>query len=237
MPQRQHISKPQPGAVGHKDVGREQDLPRAPLGPSREGRGVIQQPPQFLMAPRPGQRQLAFDTPESACTIVHYEAEAEGVPAKCGQHPAMVGHGLRSEGMESLGQVSVDVGGLEVTHIPRQTAAQHRQLLRVSRARPYPVRIIKGEVVELHDTVSLGYNKLPSDGGLSSTPRATQSAQSTPSSIVYGTHWGALAWVASADFRILRTAFRSLLFAGHVMTLLVVGQLVFRTDAGSGRKP
>ncbi len=70
-------------------------------------------------------------------------------------------------------------------------------------------------------------------------------AKSTPSSIVYGTVAGALAWVFSRDFTILRTAYLACLTAalwlnrtGLVCTLLVLGQLgEALKEVSRGRNP
>lgn len=229
-----HIPQAKATAVGHRDPGGKQDLPRAGVSAAPKARRHRHKVTNLNVAPRPRQGQRALDATNRLCTIVHYQPISEGCPPQGDQHPAVILHRGRSKGMESLSQVAVNFLDGQVGGGPGQPLGQHPELLNVAGTGPNLHGVVKGELGEMHGGVFLWGNLSP-DRRVFETPLGNRynpkMLTRTPSSIGYSTLTGALAW-ALGDHKILRLAFLAALTSalwlnrlGVVCTLLVLGQL------------
>lgn len=229
-----HIPKTKAAAVGHRDPGGKQDLPRAGVSAAPKARRHRHQVTNLGVAPRSRQGKRALDATNRLCTIVHYQPISEGCPPQGDQHPAVVQDCGGGQGMESLSQVAVNVLDGQVRGGPGQPLGQHLELLNVSGTGTNLHRVVKGELGECDGGSSFGGVLSPDARGVE-TPLGNrynpQMLTRTPSSIGYGTLAGALAW-ALGDHKILRLAYLAALTvalflnrSGVVLTLLVLGQL------------
>ena len=242
-----HIPQAKATAVGHRDPGGKQDLPRAGVSAAPKTRRHRHQVTNLGVAPRSRQGQRALDATNRLCTIVHYQPISEGCPPQGDQHPAVVQDCGGGQGMESLSQVAVNVLDGQVGGGPGQPLGQHPELLNVAGARPNFHGVVKGKLGEMHGGASCGGDLSPDGRGVE-TPLGNrynpQMLTRTPSSIGYGTLAGALAW-ALGDHKILRLAFLAALTSalwlnrlGVVCTLLVLGHFgESLKDVFRGRTP
>ena len=247
MPNCKHIPQAKAAAVGHRDPGGKQDLPRAGVSAAPKARRHRHQVTNLGVAPRSRQGKRALDATNRLCTIVHYQPISEGCPPQGDQHPAVVQDCGGGQGMESLSQVAVNVLDGQVRGGPGQPLGQHPELLNVSGTGTNLHGVVKGELGECDGGSSFGGVLSPDARGVE-TPLGNrynpQMLTRTPSSIGYSTLTGALAW-ALGDHRILRlvylTALTSALWLnrlGTVCTLLVLGHFgESLKDVFRGRTP
>jgi len=159
----QQVTQPQAATVTDQNPRRQQDSVRAVERTPRHLRGYRKQMSHLVMSPRADHRQGVLDTPDRACTIVHYKAVSEGGSSQGGQHPAVVVNRGGGEMIQSLGQVSVDVADGQVGHPPRESLGQHNELLPVSGASPRLEGVSLRELSESH--VSFGKSVDLVEGG------------------------------------------------------------------------
>lgn len=226
-----HIPKTKATAVGHRDPGGKQDLPRAGASAAPKARRHRHQVTNLGVAPRSRQGKRALDATNRLCTIVHYQPVSEGCPPQGDQHPAVVQDCGGGKGMESRSQVAVNVLDGQVRGGPGQPLGQHPELLNVAGTGPNLHGVVKGELGQMHGGAFLEGNLSPDGRGVEPPRYNPDMLTRTPSSIGYGTLAGALAW-ALGDHKILRLAFLAALTSalwlnrlGVVCTLLVLGQL------------
>jgi hypothetical protein len=178
------------------------------------------------MVPRDRKFSGTLDTAEPTCTIVHQQANADGLAAKSGEHSPVVCDGLRRETMESVGQVLVNLLGCKVGGGPVEPPAQDGHLVDVPVAGSYAAAVGNGKLGKGHWS---DLSRLE----ISACKRMdyATSRSSARSSGVYSTLYGVVAWGVLRDHKILRLAFLAALTTalwlnrmGLVCTLLVLGQ-------------
>jgi len=230
----EQVTQPQTAAVTDENPCGKQDSVRAMQSTPRHLRGYRKQMSHLLMGPRADHRQGVLDTPDSACTIVHYKAVSEGGSSQGTEHtPVIVDRG-GGEMIQSLGQVSVDVADGQVCHPPREPLGQNSELLTVAGGSPRLEGVSLRELSESH--VSFGKSVDLVEGG-----QITPSVGTIKTPAILSDHKAPLAqldrvgrcspprgWLA----RIIGGAVLALLVlliflhgVGTLLTLLALGQL------------
>ena len=146
----QQITQTQAAAVTHQNPCGQQDSVRAMQRTPRHLRGYRKQMSHLVMSPRADHRKSVLDTPDRACTIVHYKAVAEGGSSQGTEHPAMVMNRGGGEMTKSIRQVRIDVADGQVGHPPREPLGQNNELLTVAGGRPRLEGVSLRELSESH---------------------------------------------------------------------------------------
>jgi hypothetical protein len=220
----QQVTQPQTAAVTDENPCGKQDSVRAMQSTPRHLRGYRKQMSHLVMGPRADHRKGVLDTPDRACTIVHYKAVSEGGSSQGGQHPAVIVDRGGGEMIQSLGQIRIDVADGQVGHPPREPLGQHNELLTVSGASPRLEGVSLRELSESHGDIGDCVDLV--EGG-----QITPSAGTGKTSAILSDHKAPLAQLDRVGRSIPPSGWISRIIRGAVLASLVL--LIFLHGVGT----
>ena len=220
----QQITQAQTAAVTDENPCGKQDSVRAMQRTPRHLRGYRKQMSHLVMGPRADHRQGVLDTPDRACTIVHYKAVSEGGSSQGGQHPAVIVDRGGGEMTKSIRQVRIDVADGQVGHPPREPLGQDNELLTVAGGRPRLEGVSLRELSESH--VSFGKSVDLVEGG-----QITPSTGTIKPSAILSDHKAPLAQLDRVGRSIPPSGWISRIIRGAVLASLVL--LIFLHGVGT----
>jgi hypothetical protein len=165
-----------------------------------------------------------LDTPDRACTIVHYKAVSEGGSSQGTEHTPVIVNRGGGEMIQSLGQIRIDVADGQVGHPPREPLGQNNELLTVAGGSPRLEGVSLRELSESH--VSFGKSVDLVEGG-----QITPSTGTIKPSAILSDHKAPLAQLDRVGRSIPPSGWISRIIRGAVLASLVL--LIFLHGVGT----